>query len=112
MSKKVKIEINFDDNGKGIGPVMESIHKVLEGHVPYIQNDIVLSTDKPYDGSFKGDECQLYVDFNKENAPKHGIISDMTAAATIALLIAIKNVIEDSNNIKEADSNGNEDTSN
>jgi hypothetical protein len=95
MNKKIKIEINFDDYDKGIGSIMESIHNTLKGHGPYINSDIVLSTDKPYDGNnFEGDEVQLYIDFNENNIAQHDLINDMTMAATVALLNAIKNIEE------------------
>ena len=95
MNKKVKIEISFDDYGKGIGSIMESIRNTLKGHDPYINSDIKLLTDKPYDGNnFEGDEVKLYVDFNENNIVQHDLINDMTMAATVALLNAIKNIEE------------------
>lgn len=94
--KKVKIEITFDDYGNGIAPVIEAIRNTLRGHAPYINNDILLSSDKPFDGdSFKGDEVQLFVDLSKKNIAANDITSDLTLAGTMASLIAIKNMEKD-----------------
>lgn len=94
--KKLKIEITFDDYGNGIAPVIEAIHNTLRGHAPYINNNILLSSDKPFDGdSFKGDEVQLFVDLSKKNIAANDITSDLTLAGTMASLIAIKNMEKD-----------------
>ena len=94
--KKLKIEITFDDYGNGVAPVMQSIRNALKGHAPYINNDVLLSTDKPFDGdSFKGEEVQLFVDLTKKNMATNDIASDLAMAGTMAGLIAIKNMEKD-----------------
>ena len=95
--KKVVIELNYDDNGNGIGDMMNSINNVLKGHAPYLDNDIILGTDKPFDGEFKGDKVILSADFNSKNAAKHGTMSDMVMAAMIPILNTITNGDESNN---------------
>lgn len=94
MSKKVKLEITFEDGMCDINDVIHMMHSVLKGHAPYVENDIVLSTDAPYDGkSFNGDEIMLTADFTNDNIAKHGIMSDMLCGVMIPIVNAAKGEI-------------------
>jgi hypothetical protein len=89
--KKLKIEIEFNDYGHGIEPILNAMHVAMKGHVPYIDSDIRLSTDVPYDGDkFSGDEAILVAKFREHDAAKNGIISDLIMAAMIAANHTIK----------------------
>lgn len=102
MQKKVKIELSFDDNGKGIGDIMNQIHNVLCGHAPFIDSDIILSTNIPLNGTdFKGNEIILNADFTKENLAKHDIMSKMVMGAMIPILNGITNIMGDVTNIEQ-----------
>lgn len=102
MQKKVKIELSFDDNNKGIGDIMNQIQNVLRGHAPYIDSDIILSTNIPLDGpEFKGDEIMLNADFTKENIAKHDIMSKMVMGAMIPILNGITNTMGDAISIEQ-----------
>ncbi len=102
MQKKVKIELSFDDNDKGIGDMMSQIHNVLRGHAPFIDSDIILCTDIPLDGpDFKGNEIMLNADFTKENIAKHDIMSKMVMGAMIPILNGITNTMGDATNIEQ-----------
>ena len=102
MQKKVKIELSFDDNDQGLEDIMNQIHDVLRGHAPYINSDIILSTDIPFDGTeFKGNEIILIADFTKENIAKHDLMSKMVMGAMIPILNGITNTMGDVTNIEQ-----------
>lgn len=97
--KKLKIEIEFDDYGHGIEPIINAMHNAMKGHVPYIDFDVALTTDLPYDGeTFSGDEAILVAKFREHDAAKNGIISDLIMAAMIAATNTIKDMEGDVSN--------------
>ena len=97
--KRLKIEIEFNDYGHGIEPILNAMHAAMKGHVPYIDSDIRLSTDVPYDGEkFSGDDAILVAKFREHDAAKNGIISDLIMAAMIAAANTIKEMEGDVSN--------------
>ena len=82
--KKLKIEIEFNDYGHGIEPIINAMHNAMKGHVPYIDSDIALTTD------LQRDEAILVAKFREHDAAKNGIISDLIMAAMIAANHTIK----------------------
>lgn len=92
MKKKINIQITFDDNGKGIDSVMESILHTIEGHAPFVDEDVRLYME--CDTDTDEDAITVEADFSTEEPAKNGVISDMILASTVSLLNSIKNMEE------------------
>lgn len=63
--KKVVIEMIFNDAEGLIGDSQQIFHESFVGEHDYINSNVVVSTDIPYDSEkgFVGDESRLTVDF-------------------------------------------------
>ena len=63
--KKVIIEMIFNDNEGIIQHSQETFHESFVNEQDYIESNVVVSTDIPYDSEkgFVGDESRLTVDF-------------------------------------------------
>jgi hypothetical protein len=92
MKKKINIQITFDDNGKGIDSVMESILDTIKGHAPFVDEDIRLAME--CDTDTDDESIILEADFSTEEPAKNGVISDMILASTVSILNSIKNMEE------------------
>lgn len=65
--KKIIIELIFDDNEGIIQHSQEEFHDTFKGLDDYVESNVVVSTDVPYDSEkgFIGNESVLTVDFRK-----------------------------------------------
>lgn len=90
MKKTVNISITFDDNGKGVDSMMESILHTIEGHAPFVDEDVRLVME--CDTDTDDESIILEADFSTEEPAKNGVISDMILASTVSILNSIKNM--------------------
>lgn len=72
--KTIKFEIITNDNDGVIGCAMDTFHKSFEGLPDYIDSNVIVHTDVPYDGNdFNGNEATLTVDLSTAKQPKECI---------------------------------------
>lgn len=94
MKKKINIQISFEDTNKSMDSIMESIHKTLMGHAPFVDGDVdlqmVIDRNDPHD-----EEINLTIDFPSDAPAKNGIISDLALASMVSILNNIKNTVEE-----------------
>ena len=93
MKKKINITLSFEDKNNGMDSIMESIHKTLLGHAPFVDGDIdlqmLIDQEEPHE-----EEINLTIDFPSDAPAKNGIISDLALASMVSILNSIKNMEE------------------